>query len=71
LPVAVPSAIQHASTALFREVREKIKVVFSLTNYSYDLNSEFRSSAKQQDNIKVVMMANTFCKPLCHINLGL
>jgi hypothetical protein len=32
LPVAVPSAAQHASTALFREVREKIKTDFSLTN---------------------------------------
>jgi hypothetical protein len=38
LPVAVPSAAQHASTTLFREVREKIKEHFSLTNYSYDLN---------------------------------
>jgi hypothetical protein len=28
LPVAVPSAVQHASTALFREVREKIKADF-------------------------------------------
>jgi hypothetical protein len=31
-PVAVPSAIQHASTALFREVREKITADPSLTN---------------------------------------
>jgi hypothetical protein len=52
LPVAVPSDVQHASTALFREVREKIKADFSLTDYSYDLNSEFRSSAKQEDNIR-------------------
>jgi hypothetical protein len=34
----VPSAIQHASTALFREVREKTKVDFSPKDYSYDLN---------------------------------
>jgi hypothetical protein len=52
LPVAVPSAVQHASTALFREVREKIKADFPLTDYYYDLNSEFRSSAKQEDNIR-------------------
>jgi hypothetical protein len=45
--VVVPSAVQHASTALFREVREKIKVDFSLTDYNDDLNSEFRSLAKQ------------------------
>jgi hypothetical protein len=32
LPVAVPSAVQHAPTALFREVREKIKADFSLTD---------------------------------------
>jgi hypothetical protein len=38
LPVAVPSAVQHASKALFREVREKIKADFSLTDYSDDLN---------------------------------
>jgi hypothetical protein len=38
MPVAVPSAIQHASMALFREVREKIKADFSLTDYNYDLN---------------------------------
>jgi hypothetical protein len=51
LPVAVPSAVQHASMALFREVRENNKADFSLTDYSYDLNSEFRSSAKQEENI--------------------
>jgi hypothetical protein len=51
-PVAVPSAVQHVSTALFREVREKIKADFSLTHYNYDLNSEFRSSAEQEDNIR-------------------
>jgi hypothetical protein len=38
LSVTVPSTVQHASMALFREVREKIKVDFSLTDYSYDLN---------------------------------
>jgi hypothetical protein len=47
LPVAVPSAVQHASTTLFREVREKIKADFSLTDSNYDLNSEFRSLAKE------------------------
>jgi hypothetical protein len=38
LPVVVPSIVQHASTALSREVREKIKADFSLTDYSNDLN---------------------------------
>jgi hypothetical protein len=32
LPIAVPSAVECASTTLFREVREKIKAVFSLTD---------------------------------------
>jgi hypothetical protein len=36
LPVAVPSAVQHASTALFREIREKIA--------PNSRDSEFRSS---------------------------
>jgi hypothetical protein len=31
-PGAVPSAVQHASTTLFREVREKITVDLSSTN---------------------------------------
>jgi hypothetical protein len=52
LPVAVPSAVQHASTALSREVREKIKADFSLTNHSYGLNSEFRSSTEKEYNIR-------------------
>jgi hypothetical protein len=38
LSVAVPSTVQCASTALSREVREKIKADFSLTGYNYDLN---------------------------------
>jgi hypothetical protein len=38
LPVVVPSIVQHASTSLFREVREKIKAYFSLKYYIYDLN---------------------------------
>jgi hypothetical protein len=38
LSVAVPSTVQHASMALFREIRENIKADFSLTDYSYDLN---------------------------------
>jgi hypothetical protein len=37
LLVAVPSAVQYASTALSREVREKIKANFPLTDHSYDL----------------------------------
>jgi hypothetical protein len=36
LPVVVPSAVQHASTALFREIREKIA--------PNSRDSEFRSS---------------------------
>jgi hypothetical protein len=32
LLVAVPSTVQHASTALFRHVREKNKADFSLTD---------------------------------------
>jgi hypothetical protein len=38
LSIAVPSTVQCASTALSREVREKIKAEFSLTDYNYDLN---------------------------------
>jgi hypothetical protein len=38
LSVAVPSTVQCASTALSREVCEKIKADFPLTGYSYDLN---------------------------------
>jgi hypothetical protein len=38
LPVVVPSAVQHASTALFREVRENIKAYFSLIEHNCDLN---------------------------------
>jgi hypothetical protein len=36
--VAVPSTVQNASTALSREISEKIKAEFSPTGYSYDLN---------------------------------
>jgi hypothetical protein len=48
LPVAVPSVVQHASTALFREVREKIAADSSLTEQSHDLSPEFRSSANNK-----------------------
>jgi hypothetical protein len=36
LPVAVPSAVQHASMTLFREVREKIAADSSPTEQSHD-----------------------------------
>jgi hypothetical protein len=38
LSVEVPSTVQNASTALSREVREKIKAEFSPIGYNYDLN---------------------------------
>jgi hypothetical protein len=68
LPIVVPLAVQHASTALSREVREKIKADFSLTDYSYNLNL---CLGLQLNKKTTVLMANTFCKPPHHINLGL
>jgi hypothetical protein len=38
LPIAIPSAVQHTSTTIFREVCTKIKADFLLTDYNYDLN---------------------------------
>jgi hypothetical protein len=46
LSVAVPSTVQYASTALSREVREKIKADSSLNRLQLRPKSEFRSSAK-------------------------
>jgi hypothetical protein len=51
LSVAVPSTVQSASMALSREVCEKIKADFSLIDQVLRPKSEFRSSAKQEDNI--------------------
>jgi hypothetical protein len=47
--------------ALSREVREKIKVDFSLTGYSYDLNLSLGRQPKRQH--QVVQMANNFSSP--------
>jgi hypothetical protein len=52
LSVAAPCSIQHAPTALSREVREKIEADFSLTDQALRPKSEFRSSAKREDNIR-------------------
>jgi hypothetical protein len=46
LSVAAPCSVQHAPTALSREVREKIEVDFSLSDQALRPKSEFRSSAK-------------------------
>jgi hypothetical protein len=69
LSIAVPSTVQHASTALSREVREKIKADFSLTGYSYDLNLSLGRQPKRQH--QVILMAKHFCKPPYHVKSGL
>jgi hypothetical protein len=61
LSIAVPSTVQCASTALSREVCEKIKADFSLTGYIYDLNLSLARSPKRQH--QVVLMATCFASP--------
>jgi hypothetical protein len=46
LSVAAPCSVQHAPTALFREVSKKIKADFSRTDQAPRPKPEFRSSAK-------------------------
>jgi hypothetical protein len=52
LSVAAPCSVQHALTALSREVCEKIEADFSLTDQALRPKSEFRSSTKREDNIR-------------------
>jgi hypothetical protein len=59
LPVAVPSAVQHASTALFREIREKIA--------PNSRDSEFRSST--DNNISSGLPDNKQVQQAPHITL--
>jgi hypothetical protein len=53
LSVAAPCSVQHAPTALSREVREKIEADFSLIGQALRPKFEFRSSAKREDNIRL------------------
>jgi hypothetical protein len=69
LSVAVPSSVQNASTALSREVLEKIKVDFSQNMSQLRPKSEFRSLGKKTTSGRPV--GKSFCKPPYHVNLGL
>jgi hypothetical protein len=52
LSIVDPCFVQQAPTSLSREVREKIEADVSLTDQVLRPKSEFRSSAKHEDNIR-------------------
>jgi hypothetical protein len=52
-PLRLLAPYNTPPTALFREVSEKIKADFSPTNQAPRPKPEFRSSAKQEDYIKL------------------
>jgi hypothetical protein len=66
LPVAVPSVVQHVSTALFREVREKIKADFSVKDYTTQgiLGSNYwNGDTRLLFGIEIKALVSSRCSP--------
>jgi hypothetical protein len=69
LSVAAPSTVQCASTALSREIREKIKEEFSRNKPKLRPKSEFRSLAKKTTSGSPD--GKPFCRPPHHVDISL